>query len=124
MKTFRFLILIPTFFAVAFLLNLIINFVAPIIGFENVSKQNWFAYFTQPFIITALSTILATQVYPNDNKRVGIILLGIILLIFYSITIYSVYELKISIRKQIIICIAAFIGYLVAGYNSWKKHYI
>lgn len=124
MKTFRFLTFIPTFFVVAFLLNLIINFVTPIIGFENASKQNWFVYFTQPFIITALSTILATQVYPNDKKRVGIILLGIMLLIFYSITIYSVYELKISIRKQIIICIAAFVGYMVAGYNSWKQHYI
>jgi len=124
MKTFRFLAFIPTFFVVAFLVNLIINFIAPIIGFENTSKQNWFAYFTQPFIITALSTILATQVYPNDNKRVGIILLGIMLLIFSSITVYSVYELQISIRKQIIICIAAFVGYLVASYNSWKQHYI
>ncbi|MDR4953344.1 hypothetical protein REB14_14280 [Chryseobacterium sp. ES2] len=124
MKTLRFLAFIPAFFIVVFLLNLIINFVAPIIGFENMSKQNWFAYFTQPFIIVAISTIIAVQIYPNNNKRIGIILVGVLLIIFCSITIYSMNELKVSMRRQLVIFTAAFAGYLVAGYNSWRQHYV
>jgi len=124
MKIFRFLTFIPTMLITAFILNIVINFVSQIMGFENGSKENWFLFFTKPFIIAAVSTILSIQVYPNDNKRVGISVLGVLLILFFSVTLYSMNELEVSIKKQVIIFVAAFIGYSVVSFNLWKQHYI
>lgn len=134
MKTVRYISFIPAFFISLFIAKILVKLIIYLISFLNLFRGIEPNFLWIDFIVQVFSVFIAIsasiEIYPNQNKKIPIIICGIIILTISVLSNYLIFtdefkdETPLSIKiKTILTTIINFLVYSYILFNYKKNNY-
>lgn len=134
MKTVRYISFIPAFFISLFIAKILVKLIIYLISFLNQFRGIEPNFLWIDFIVHVFSVFIAIsasiEIYPNQNKKIPIIICGIIILTISVLSNYLIFmdefkdETPIRIKiKTILTTIINFLVYSYILFNYKKNNY-